>query len=110
MGNCWLIQPWAVGLGIWHHPSHGADPPCPGHQRLACLDPHCTEVCHGNSWGLGGDAAPALPDGQRWMGCRRCARGPLLFSLGSAEEPRSIPSRNASLVGLSAGMWRTSQN
>lgn len=26
MGNCWLIQPWAVGLGIWHRPSHGADP------------------------------------------------------------------------------------
>lgn len=50
MGNCWLRQPRAVGLGIWHCPSHGADPPCPGHQHLACLHPHLTKVTAGG-WG-----------------------------------------------------------
>lgn len=106
MGNGWRMRPRAVGLGIWHHPSRGADPSCPGHRRLARLAPHCTGACHGNSWGLGGRCGPSLPGRAEMDGLQAmCQEAPSPFFLGSAggQGQGLGKSRDSSMEGLRAG-------
>lgn len=93
-----------MGLHIWHCPSHGADPLCPGHQGLVCLDPHCTEACHDNSWGK------TQPDPSGWAEMdglqAMCQRTPLPHpSLRSAEGLGSRPGEKQGFLAGGAESW-----
>ena len=108
MGNGWRMRPQAVGLRIWHHPSRGADPSCPGHRRLARLAPHCTGACHGNSWGLGGRCGPSLPGRAEMDGLQAmCQEAPSPLLPGVCRGPGSRPGKKQGLLDGGAESWGT---
>lgn len=93
-----------MGLHIWHCPSHGADPLCPGHQGLVCLDRIVQRLAMTTA---GERHSPTLPNGLRWMGCRQCARGPPSPhpSLRSAEGLGSRPGEKQGFLAGGAESW-----